>query len=99
MFLISLPPQIRNVPLITRGCRPYAEPRKSLIFIVLLFCAVITVLREPICKGSQPTKCRKPGYKGMLQEAPTSQSILHKNNEPLWPSKRRTVEFGSVCRK
>src|SRR3954470_16969348 len=60
---------------------------------------VVVILCEPIHLGSPLTIRRKSGYKDLTQEAPTSQSIPPKNNEPFRPSKRCTGEFGSVRRK
>src|SRR4051812_13183971 len=60
---------------------------------------IIVVPRGSIRSDSPPVIRRKSGYKGLTQEAPSSQSIPHKNNEPLRPSKRCLGEFGSIRRK
>src|SRR4051812_45573781 len=65
---------------------------------LFVFCIVV-VLRESLRSNQPPVIRRESGYKGQTQEAPSSQSIPHKNNEPLRPSRRCPGEFGSVHRK
>src|SRR3954469_19618110 len=60
---------------------------------------IVVTPRESIRSDPPPMICRESGYKGLTQEAPSSQSIPHKNNEPLRPSKRCPGEYGSVRRK
>jgi len=80
----NLPFPIKYSPLIARGRRPHAEPRKIYCVLCCLCCCCYFVLAD--CSRLIAGDLQEVGLQGPDKEAPTSRCIPRINNEPSRPT-------------
>ena len=82
--MCNLPFPIKYSPLIARGRRPHAEPRKIYCVLCCLYCCCYFVLAD--CSRLTAGDLQEVGLQGPDKEAPTSHRIPRINNELSRPT-------------